>query len=133
MHHKSYSTLQFFETINNFSCSWVLGCCMCSASGTYISVRKRYMGCCWCSTLHCEPQTLPNSSNKSTFSQTLFPPKSSISRHPYEYISVGVDHFAGTNISGALYKRVPAPYPFDVCNDATTFCNFAIPRSQIYA
>ena len=55
------------------------------------------------------------------------------SRYPYDYVSAGVDLISGTNISGALEKGVPAPCPFDVCNDATTFCNFAFPRSQIYA
>lgn len=42
-------------------------------------------------------------------SLTLFLLYSSISRHPYENMSTGVDRFVAMNISGALYDNVPAP------------------------
>ena len=49
-----------------------------------------------------EPFIAAVSSIRTTFSHTLFLPNSSISKHPKEYISTGVDRFAQMNISGAL-------------------------------
>ena len=77
-----------------------------------------------------DPHSLAVIWHPSRSPHTFFSVRSSINRHPKEYMSTDVDRFAEVNISGALYGIVPAPVPLLVLIVASFSCILATPRSQ---